>query len=44
MFLSLETDRKLYLEITEELPKESPVEERRHNDIETISKIQVIAS
>ena len=34
MFLSLETDTKLYLESTEELPKESPVEERRNNDIE----------
>ena len=34
MFLSLETDTKLYLESTEELPKESPIEENRHNDIE----------
>ena len=34
MFLSLETDTKLYLESTEELPKESPIKENRHNDIE----------
>ena len=34
MFLSLETDMKLYLESTEELPKESPIKENRHNDIE----------
>ena len=32
--LSLETDTKLYLESTEELPKESPIKENRHNDIE----------
>lgn len=34
MFLSLETDTKLYLGSTEELPKESPIKENRHNDIE----------
>ena len=34
MFLSLETDTKLYLENTKELPKESPIKENRHNDIE----------
>ena len=34
IFLSLETDTKLYLESTEELPKESPIKENGHNDIE----------
>lgn len=34
MFLSLETDTKLYLEGTEELPKESLPKENEHNDIE----------
>lgn len=34
MFLSLEIDTKLYLESTEELPKESPIKENRQNDIE----------
>ena len=34
MFLSLETDTKLFLESTEELPKESPIKENRHNDTE----------
>ena len=33
VFFSLETDTKLYLESTEELPKESPIKEKRHNDI-----------
>ena len=33
-FSSLETDTKLYLESTEELPKESLIKENRHNDIE----------
>ena len=34
MFLSLETDTRLYLESTEELPKESSIKENRHNDSE----------
>ena len=34
MFLSLEIDTKLYLESTEELPKESPIKENWQNDIE----------
>ena len=34
MFLCLEADTKLYLESNEELPKESPIKENRHNDIE----------
>ena len=34
MFLSLETDTKLYLESNEELPKETPIKENLHNDIE----------
>ena len=34
MFLRLETDTKLYLESTEELPKEPRVEDSYHNDIE----------
>lgn len=46
MFLSLETDTKLYLGSTEELPKESPIKENRHNEnsLKTVWKIQVIES